>query len=336
MTVTEQVLIELEENKGKPISGEKLAEKLGCSRNAVWKAVKNLEDEGYEVEGIKNKGYILKASADGLSSAYIEAKLKKAGVKLTLETYKSIDSTNSLLKRYAAEGKTGDMVAVSEEQTAGKGRRGRSFFSPKGSGLYMSFLLHPDVPMAEAVSLTTVAAVAEAKAIEKVTGFETGIKWVNDIWMRGKKVSGILTEAQSSVESGTLDYCVVGIGINLYEPQGGFPEDIKDVAGAVYTENSGRGNLKNDLAAALIEEFMNFYKKFPNRTYLEDYRKRCFCIGKDVSVVTADHNAREADPSVPDRIHAHVLGVDENCHLHVRYRDGAEGFLSSGEISIRL
>ncbi|MCR5585776.1 MAG: biotin--[acetyl-CoA-carboxylase] ligase [Lachnospiraceae bacterium] len=336
MTVAEQVLIELEENKGKPISGEELAEKLGCSRNAVWKAVKALENEGYEVVGIRNKGYTLKTSADGLSSAYIEAKLQKAGVKLALETYKSIDSTNSLLKRYAAEGESRDMVAVAEEQTAGRGRRGRSFFSPKGSGLYMSFLLHPDVPIAEATSLTTVAAVAEANAIERVTGFETGIKWVNDIWMRGKKVSGILTEAQTSIESGTLDYCVVGIGINLYEPECGFPEEIRDVAGAVYTENLKRENLKNDLAAALIEEFMSFYEKFPNKAYLEDYKKRCFCIGRDVTVVTSDHKALETDKSAPDRVHAHVLGVDENCHLHVRYKDGAEGFLSSGEISIRL
>ena len=336
MTVAEQVLIELEENKGRPVSGEELAEKLGCSRNAVWKAVKALENEGYEVEGIRNRGYILKTSADGLSSAYIESKMKKAGVELKLETYKSIDSTNSLLKRYAAAGETGDMVIVAEEQTAGRGRRGRSVFSPKGSGLYMSFLLHPDAPIAEAASLTTVAAVAEAKAIEKVTGFETGIKWVNDIWILGKKVSGILTEAQSSVESGTLDYCIVGIGINLYEPEGGFPEEIRDTAGAVYTKGAKRENLKNDLTAALIEEFMSFYSRFPNKTYLDDYRKRCFCIGMDVTVVTADHAALKNEADAPDRIHAHVLGVDEDCHLHVRYKDGAEGFLSSGEISIKL
>ncbi len=336
MTVAEKVLIELEDNKGKPISGEELAEKLGCSRNAVWKAVKSLENEGYEVEGIRNKGYILKTSADGLSAAYIKTGIEKAGVKIELETYKSIDSTNSLLKRYAASGEMRDMVAIAEEQTAGRGRRGRSFFSPNGSGLYMSFLLHPDVPIAEAASLTTVAAVAEAKAIEKVTGFETGIKWVNDIWMRGKKVSGILTEAQTSIESGTLDYCIVGIGINLYEPEGGFPKDIREVAGAVYTERTKRENLKNDIAAALIEEFMGFYGKFPNKTYLEDYRKRCFCIGRDVTVVTADHAALKNDPDAPDRVHAHVLGIDEDCHLHVRYKDGTEGFLSSGEISIKL
>lgn len=334
MTVAEQVLIELEENKGRPISGEELAGKLGCSRNAVWKAVKNLESRGYEVEGIRNKGYILKTSADELSAAYIMNKTEKQGLKL--EVYKSIDSTNSLLKRYALSGETRDMAVISEEQTAGRGRKGRSFFSPKGSGLYMSFLLHPDLPLAKAASLTTVAAVAESKAVESVTGMETGIKWVNDIWMRGKKVSGILTEAQTSVESGTLEYCIVGIGINVYEPEEGFPEDIKDVAGAVYEKGNKRENLKNDLAAALINEFMSFYRAMPEKAYLEDYKKRCFCIGRDVTVVTADHKALESDKDAPDRVHAHVLGVNDDCHLHVRYKDGTEAFLSSGEISIKL
>ncbi|MCR5823896.1 MAG: biotin--[acetyl-CoA-carboxylase] ligase [Lachnospiraceae bacterium] len=334
MTVTEQVLLALEENKGRPVSGEELAEKLGCSRNAVWKAVKTLENEGYELEGIRNKGYILKTSADSLSAVYIKDKLKKAGFDIEIETYKTIDSTNSLLKRYAADGETRDLVAVAEEQTAGQGRRGRSFFSPKGSGLYLSFLLHPRVPVEKAARLTTVAAVAEALAIENVTGFETSIKWVNDIWMRGKKISGILTEAQTSIEMGTLDYCVVGIGINLTEPEGGFPEDIKDVAGAVYDREEKKENLKNDLAAELIGKFLSFYRTFPDSSYLEDYRKRCFCIGRDVTVITADHEM--LGTAGPDRTHAHVLGVDEECHLHVRYNDGTEDFLSSGEISIKV
>ncbi len=335
MTVTEQVLLEMEENKGRPVSGAELAKKLGCSRNAVWKAVKALQDRGYELEGVTNKGYILKSSADSLSAAYIKNRLKKEGYDINLETYKCVDSTNSLLKRYASEGHIGDMVVAAEEQTAGRGRKGRSFFSPGGSGLYLSFLLHPDVPIAKATALTTVAAVAEARAIEKVTGLDTQIKWVNDIWMRGKKISGILTEAQTSVEMGTLDYCIVGIGINITEPAGGFPEDIKDIAGAIYEKEEKRENLKNDLAAELIATFLEYYRSFPDPSYLEDYRKRCFCIGKDVTVVTADHTEL-AKTDGPDRIHARVLGVDDECHLHVRYNDGTEGYLSSGEISIRV
>ncbi len=336
MTVTEKVLTEFEENKGRYISGEELAEKLGCSRNAVWKAVKSLEKEGYDIEGIRNKGYMLKTSADSLSAAYITNRLEKDGFKVVLETYASIDSTNSLLKRYAAEGETRDVIVVAEEQTAGRGRRGRSFYSPKGSGIYLSFLLHPDVPVAKAASLTTLAAVAEAKAIEKVSGMETGIKWVNDLWMRGKKISGILTEAQTSIEMGTLDYCVVGIGLNIVEPEGGFPEDIKAVAGAIYEADEKRENLRNDLVAELIKEFLGFYKSFPENSYIEDYRKRCFCIGRDVTILSADHATLKQEEEGTDRTHARVLGVDEECHLHVRYSDGEEAFLSSGEISIKL
>ncbi len=336
MTVGEQVLVALEENKGRPVSGEELAARIGCSRNAVWKAVKSLENEGYELEGIRNKGYILKNSADSLSAVYIMNRLEKEGIHADIEAYKSIDSTNSLLKRYAMAGKTGDMVVVAEEQTAGRGRRGRSFFSPKGSGLYLSFLLHPDVPVAQAASLTTVAAVAEARAIERVTGMETSIKWVNDIWIREKKISGILTEAQTSVEMGTLDYCIVGIGINLTEPEGGFPDDIKDVAGAVYEGKAKRGNLRNDLAAELIKEFLGLYASFPDKAYLAEYRKRCFCIGRDVEVMTSDHTAIGSENGQPDRIHAHVVDIDDECHLLVRYNDGTMGELSSGEISIRL
>lgn len=341
--VKDKVRILLEESRNIPISGEKIAEELNCTRAGVWKAIKALREEGYLVEAVNNRGYTLRTSADTLSQAYIAGMVRNAGIDIEIETLKTVDSTNSLLKRYAADGKTKDMVVISEEQTAGRGRRGRSFYSPAGTGLYISFLLHPDFPASEAASLTTVAAVAEGCAIESVTGMETSIKWVNDLWMRGKKVSGILTEAATSLEDGTLDYCVVGIGINLYEPEGGFPEEIREIAGSVYPEDKKQENLKNKIAAALIIRFLEYYRAFPDRKYLEDYRKRCFCIGKTVNIMTVDHTgiskpAEDASCSgaANSRNTAFVLGINDECHLHVRYPDGEEAYLSSGEISIRL
>lgn len=330
MTVKEQVLLILEENKGIPVSGEELAERLNCSRTGVWKAIKSLSAEGYEIEAVNKIGYTLKVSGDVISEAYIKDELRNAGVDIKLETRHSVDSTNNVLKSYAGAGVCDDMVLIAEEQTAGRGRMGRSFLSPAGTGIYMSFLLHPNVPIAEASGLTTLAVTAEAEAIEKVTGNSVDIKWVNDVWMRGKKVSGILTEGVGSMEDGKTEYVVVGIGFNIYEPKEGFAPEIKDVAGAIISDGIVRENLKNQLASEFIKAFMKYYKLFPAREYIDEYRKRCFVIGRDVELVGADHE------KILDRSHAHVLGVDDHCHLIVRYPDGTEDVLSSGEISIKL
>lgn len=351
MSVKEQVLLLLENNKGEPISGEDIAVKLGCTRASVWKAVKSLQSEGYKVEAVNNKGYTLTSSADVLSEAYIRERVAEAGINITIDARKVVDSTNNVLKLIAAKnsnsyGEYADvgasnttqakqpMVCISEEQTAGKGRRGRSFYSPKDTGIYISFLLYPDIPISEAALYTTIAATAEAKAIEKVSGFPVDIKWVNDIWMRGKKVSGILTEASASIEDGSLEYVVVGIGINLYEPEGGFPAEIKDIAGAVYPENTKIENLRNNIASELIIQFMKYYNEGLNSpSFLSDYEKRCFVIGKDVELTSPDHNSLNSDGTNPI---VHVLGINNKCHLHVLFNDGHEEFLSGGEISIKL
>ncbi|MDO4188898.1 MAG: biotin--[acetyl-CoA-carboxylase] ligase [Lachnospiraceae bacterium] len=332
MSVKERVLLLLEENKGEPISGEDIAERLGCTRASVWKAVKVLQSEGYMVEAVNNKGYTLRTSPDVLSEAYIKDKVSSAGIDIEIEARKTVDSTNNILKQLGSDGYKKSKVLIAEEQTAGKGRRGRSFYSPKNTGIYISFLLHPDVAISEASMYTTIAATALAKAIEKVSGFPVDIKWVNDIYMRGKKVSGILTEASTSIEDGTLEFIVVGIGINLYEPRGGFPDDIKDIAGSVYTDNSEVENLRNNIASELIVQFINYYNAgLDGAEFLSDYEKRCFVIGKDVKLLTPDH-----DSISDEEIVVKVLGINEKCHLHVRFSDGHEEYLSGGEISVRL
>lgn len=333
MSVKENVLLLLEENKNIALSGEDIASKLGCTRASVWKSIKSLQAEGYMIEAANNKGYTLKTSADILSEAYIKNKLIDANIDIKVDARKSVDSTNNVLKQLASSGYKGECVCVSEEQTAGRGRRGRSFYSPKDTGIYISFLLHPDIPISDASMLTTIAATAEAIAIENVSNLPVDIKWVNDIWMRGKKVSGILTEASTSIEDGSLEYVIVGIGINLYEPKGGFPDDIKNIAGAVFTDSTQSENLRNNIVSELIIQFMKYYKAgISNSSFLNDYKKRCFVIGRDVTLITPDH---ESLPNDSDNT-VHVLGINDRCHLHVKYKDGHEEYLSGGEISIKI
>ena len=224
MSVKDEVLKELENNKGDYISGGQLADNLGVSRNSVWKAIKALEKSGYEINAIPNKGYCLAEKNDILSSYSIKQHLKNPH--LDISVFSSVTSTNTILKEMAEQGAKEGTVIIAEEQTAGRGRTGKQFYSPKGTGIYISILLRPDIPAEESLFLTTSAAVATARAIEDVSDKRALIKWVNDIYLEDKKACGILTEGAFNVETGKLDYAIVGIGINVCIPDGGFPDNI--------------------------------------------------------------------------------------------------------------
>ena len=228
-----QVLELLTENSGKFFSGEEIATELGVSRNAVWKAVNSLKFEGYKIEAVKNKGYALSSTTDVISVKGIKKYLKSD---LDIEVYKEVTSTNTMLKERGSQGAKEGQVIIANMQTAGRGRIGRTFHSPSDTGIYMSILLRPtDLIPQDAVKITTLAAVCACEAIENVSGKSAAIKWVNDIFMDGLKVCGILTEAAMSLESGNLDYVVLGIGLNAYEPEGGFPEESYNQSGGNLT-----------------------------------------------------------------------------------------------------
>ncbi len=368
LTSRDKVLILLESQKGQYVSGEEIASQLGISRTAVWKAVKILKRDGYRIDSVTNRGHCLSPGSDILSEKTIRGYLSENGdlQPIALDVFDTVGSTNTVCLQHASEEMHHVSAGVSEKdntphpvyaaisggQTRGRGRRGRTFFSPSGTGLYMSILLRPAGLGAEqAVKYTTVAAVAVAEAIEAVSGKTASIKWVNDIYVEERKVCGILTEASFNPEDGTLDYAVVGIGINVYEPQGGFPPEIKDRAGALAAsvcrnhwddhandpesnevlKNGGR----NRLAAEIISRFLSALddQLIPPSgdasdppLYAAKYRQRCFVIGHDVDVIKAGSDPRKA----------HVLDVDSECRLIVRYENGAEEVLSSGEISIRI
>ena len=185
MSVKDEVLKELENNKGDYISGGQLADNLGVSRNSVWKAIKALEKSGYEINAIPNKGYCLAEKNDILSSYSIKQHLKNPH--LDISVFSSVTSTNTILKEMAEQGAKEGTVIIAEEQTAGRGRTGKQFYSPKGTGIYISILLRPDKPAEESLFLTTSAAVATARAIEDVSDKRALIKWVNDIYLEDKK-----------------------------------------------------------------------------------------------------------------------------------------------------
>lgn len=325
MKVKEKVLEYLEEHRGEPVSGTELAERLSVSRNAVWKAIKSLQKEGYVISGVTNKGYILDASNDILSRQSIEPFLQGVARELRLEVYKSVTSTNTVVKTLAMEGEPEGKVIIAEEQTKGKGRLGRSFYSPKGSGIYFSILLRPQMKAEDALFITTSAAVAVARAIEKVSDCRAKIKWVNDIYCDGKKVCGILTEAGVDFESRGLEYAVLGIGINVAKPAGDFPEELRDKATSLFGDKPNQPETRSRLVAEVLNEFWECYRQGTTKEYMTEYKERSFLIGQQVYVVNQEELGL-----------ARVIDIDEEARLVVQLQDGTIKMLSSGEVSVNL
>ncbi|MFR8766310.1 MAG: biotin--[acetyl-CoA-carboxylase] ligase [Eubacterium sp.] len=323
MSVKDEVLKELENNKGDYISGGQLADNLGVSRNSVWKAIKALEKSGYEINAIPNKGYCLAEKNDILSSYSIKQHLKNPH--LDISVFSSVTSTNTILKEMAEQGAKEGTVIIAEEQTAGRGRTGKQFYSPKGTGIYISILLRPDIPAEESLFLTTSAAVATARAIEDVSDKRALIKWVNDIYLEDKKTCGILTEGAFNVETGKLDYAIVGIGINVCIPDGGFPDNIKDIATAIFDKQTDSINKRSILIANLLDYFMEYYKDFKSKSYVKEYIERSMIIGKTITIIEGSKTSV-----------AKAIDIDKNCRLKVQFEDGTTKWLSSGEVSTKI
>lgn len=319
MAVKDSVMAALLDANGAFVSGGEISRLLGVSRNAVWKAIKALEDEGCDVESVTGKGYRLIAG-DRLSQDAICRHLNTAG--LCINVHGEVTSTNRLAKEAAEQGAPEGTVIVAHAQTAGRGRLGRTFCSPPDTGLYMSIVLRPTLPAEKALSVTTAAAVAVARAIERVSPRQARIKWVNDVFCDDKKVCGILTEASLDTETGGLSYAVLGIGINVRDPKDGFPADLRDIAASVFGEGGGD---RAALAAAVLDEFFSLYARLDEEAFVAEYRERSLMPGHQV-IVRKPQGDRAAT----------ALEVDAQCRLRVRYDDGEEDTLSSGDVSIRL
>ncbi len=326
-----QQTAEILENSGTEyVSGSFIAEKLGITRAAVWKCIKQLETEGYEIESTK-KGYRLGNKSDALSRSLILKYLGEEASYYNIEVFDVIDSTNTYLKKkapeylaHAGDPKTAPWYAViADRQDLGRGRMGRSFCSPAESGIYLSVLFKPQLLAQQAVSMTTAAAVAACRAIEECTDSKPQIKWVNDIYIDGKKTCGILTEASVDLEGGGLDWAVIGIGFNVYMPEGGFPEEIKDIAGAIASERER--DLRSRIAATFLSQLHAICKDLKASGFSKEYKERCFLIGKDINVI------RDGE-----MIPATAYDLDDELHLLVRYENGTTEALNSGEVSVRV
>ena len=323
MTVKEYVLKALEENKGNCLSGEALAEEIGVSRAAVHKAIKALREEGYDIEAVTNRGYSLSASSDMLSAQGIAAHLAPPYRDLPLHVFKTVDSPNNVAKKLAVDGAAHGTAVLAFHQSSGKGRLGRTFISPANTGIYMSVLLKPLFDMSKSVLITTAASVAVVRAIEKVCGLAPQIKWVNDIYVNGKKICGILTEAITGFETGQIEYLIVGIGINCSTKE--FPEDLLEIAGALEGAFS-----KNQLAAEVLNQLLPLMDHMEDRSFIDDYKSHSMVIGKTVTVYKGGYSPKTSGKQ------ARVLNIDQNGGLEVLYSSGERETLSTGEISIRM
>lgn len=324
MSVKIEVLKALEENRGTFFSGEALANKLNISRAAVWKAIKQLKEEGYSIKAISNKGYSLSIETDVLSREGINIFLTEENKGLDIEVYKELDSTNVYAKQLAVQGALHGTVVLAEEQTAGRGRRGRSFYSPGSTGIYMSIILRPNMEANEAILITTATSVAVAKAIETVTRIKTGIKWVNDIYIDEKKVAGILTEAVTDFESGKIECVIVGIGINFSTPKNSYPDEIKEIATSLY-ENKPNDITRNQLVAEIINQVLASFKNLLSKEFIEDYKEKSIVIGRDIYILSNNSKTK-----------AKAIDIDEQGGLIILTEDGVVKTLNSGEISIRF
>lgn len=303
------------------VSGEEIAGKLSLSRAAVWKAIEQLREEGYRIESAQKRGYRLLPS-DVLSEEGVRRFLKTKEIKP--KVYRSIGSTNTVLKSLAANGEPTGTALIAGEQTEGRGRMGRSFYSPKDSGLYLSLLLRPQLEAAQATRITACAAVAAAETIEELSGRRTQIKWVNDIFLDDRKVCGILTEASVDCESGMMHYVVVGIGINTRVPEGDYPEELRGIAGAAFGGQTP-DSLRCRLAAGVLDRLWGYCAALPEEDCFAAYRDRSLVLGKAVELLLP---GREPERAV-------VLELGRDYSLLVRLADGSMRRVQSGEVRVR-
>lgn len=307
---------------GEYVSGEEISRALGVTRAAVWKAVQALRADGCSIDSVPNRGYCLHRPESALSDAAVHALLE--GCPWPVSVLPTVDSTNTYTKAQAALGAPHGSVYVTGRQTGGRGRLGRTFVSPPG-GVYLSVLLRPQREAAELLWLTAAVAVAIRRAIRDCCPADVGIKWTNDLVIGKRKVCGILTELAAEADSGMLEYAVVGIGVNCNTDTASLPEPARDVAVSL-REAVGTAVDPNALAAAMVRRLHELDTQLPGALpqWLAEYAGACVTLGQDVQILRAGETRL-----------AHAIGIDEAGGLIVRYPDGTEGVVSSGEVSVR-
>ncbi|RGR52706.1 biotin--[acetyl-CoA-carboxylase] ligase [Agathobacter rectalis] len=305
------------------ISGQELCNRFGVSRTAVWKAINQLKEAGYEIEAQQNKGYRLMAAPDLMTEAEIKSLMHTDWVAKEVLYFDTIDSTNTKAQELAEKGYQSGTLVVADKQESGKGRRGRSWVSPSGTGIFMTLMIKPDINPNNASMLTLVAALAVAKAITSVTGEEAMIKWPNDIVVNGKKVCGILTEMNAQFDY--INHIVVGIGINVHNES--FPEEISQMASSLMIEAGG----KRFHRAQIIADTMSYFEQYYD-TFLKTQDLSALVREYDELLVNRNKSVRVLDPKEP--FDGKAMGITPKGELIVDTWESRK-LVSSGEVSVR-
>ncbi len=305
------------------ISGQELCNRFGVSRTAVWKAINQLKEAGYEIEAQQNKGYRLMAAPDLITEAEIKSLMHTEWVAKEVLYFDTIDSTNTKAQELAEKGYPSGTLVVADKQESGKGRRGRSWVSPSGTGIFMTLMIKPDINPNNASMLTLVAALAVAKAITSVTGEEAMIKWPNDIVVNSKKVCGILTEMNAQFDY--INHIVVGIGINVHNES--FPEEISQMASSLMIEAGG----KRFHRAQIIAETMSYFEQYYD-TFLKTQDLSALVREYDELLVNRNKSVRVLDPKEP--FDGKAMGITPKGELIVDTWESRK-LVSSGEVSVR-
>lgn len=308
-------ILKILKDSDKYVSGEEISHVLGISRAAVWKHIQNLKNEGYKIESVTNKGYKLGGIPDKLDIDKIHGMLKTKVIGQRIKYVNSTDSTNNECKRL--EDKTDGTLVIADAQTAGKGRLGRVWKSPHGSGIWMSILLKPDVSLESVSQITLIAGMAVCRAV----GIDAMIKWPNDVVIGGKKICGILTEMSAEIER--INYVICGIGINVNIPS--FPEELQDKATSMLVE-TGKKHDRERIAADVLNEFEKLYNSFIEKGFsflADEYRKMCVTLNKDVRVIYRNNE-----------LTGKAVDIDDSGNLIVETENG-QITVHSGEVSVR-
>lgn len=316
------ILDQLVLNQNKWISGGDLARDMRLSRNSVWRSIKKLKKEGYEIESVTGRGYRLSEARDQLSVYEINLNLENPDY-YEIELLETVDSTNRILKDRARRGAGSGKVIVANAQTAGRGRLGRDFFSPPNSGVYFSFLLRPDLISNPGSKSPALAAVALAKTIDHIFEEKTEIKWVNDIYLNKKKIAGILSEGEINFETKTVNFIVIGVGINVYQPYQGFPQELANRAGFLVPKSKEESGLRNRIVAEFLNQWEIYCKDQNINDALKIFREKNILSGQTVEIKYKQ-----------EELLAEVLDINDNFELIVRKDNGKLLTINQGEATL--
>lgn len=279
----EALLHMLTENEGQFVSGQEISNKLNCSRTAIWKHISELRNNGYSIEAVQKRGYRLITSPDLVTAEEVSLYTGKGSFGKKIVYQPSVKSTQEIAYSLARDGAPEGSIVLADEQTGGRGRLGRAWQSPAGTGIWMSLILRPEIPLQKAPQLTLLIAVAASKAIEKVTGLEAAIKWPNDLLINGKKTAGILTELQAEADS--IHSVIVGIGMNVNQESKHFSEEIAQIATSLAIEG-GKTYKRAEVIGYLLQEIDSLYHQYLQNGFSVIkllWEARAFSLGKRIT-----------------------------------------------------